>query len=39
LRSGRQETDKFNGKMLMDKVSIAESNANSHMSMFPKTTN
>ena len=40
LRSGRQETDKFNGKLLMDRVSIAESRtADSHVSMFPKTTN
>ena len=39
LRSGRKETDAFNGHLLQDRESIAPSNTLSSASGFPKTTN
>ena len=39
LRSGRKETDLYNGQLLADRVSIAGSNTMSQASGFPKTTN
>lgn len=39
LRSGRKETDQFNGQLLADRESLAPSNVQSQASGFPKTTN
>lgn len=39
LRSGRKETDEYNGQLLQDRASIAPSNTYSTASGFPKTTN
>ena len=39
LRTGRKETDDFNGQLLQDRLSIAPSNTVSTVSGFPKTTN
>jgi hypothetical protein len=39
LRTGRKETDEFNGQLLQDRISVAPSQAQSQASGFPKTTN
>lgn len=39
LRTGRKETDEFNGQLMADRVSVAPSYAVSTASGFPKTTN
>jgi hypothetical protein len=39
FRTGRKETDDFNGHLVADRVSIAPSHSMSSASGFPKTTN